>query len=98
MLDVVRPRLVQGESVAQAAQFAATGAADAAILPASLAREPPLSDGIAVFVPAGLHAPLVQSALVLARAREPALAGAFLAFVQGPTGREILRRRGYEVP
>lgn len=98
VLEAVRTRLVYGASVAQAAQFAATGAADAAILPASLAREPPLAEGTAVPVPAELHAPLEQSALVLARAREPGLARAFLAFVAGPAGREILRRRGYEVP
>ena len=98
VLDAVRGRLVYGESVAQAAQFAATGAADAALLPASLALDPPLSGGSAVPVSPSLHPPLEQSAVVLARAREPELARAFLAFVTGPGGREILRRRGYEVP
>ncbi len=98
VLGAVKKRLVLGESVAQAAQFAATGAADVAILPASLAREPPLSEGTSVPVPAELHARLEQSAVVLARTREPDLARAFLDFVTGPRGRAILARRGYGLP
>ena len=98
ILDAVRGRLVLGESVSQAAQFAESGAADAAILPASVAAEPALATGRAFPIPPALHAGLEQSAVVLARAKEPELARAFLALVVGPRGRDILVRHRHEVP
>lgn len=96
--DAVRDRLVLGTSAGQAAQFATTGAADVALLPASLAREPALGGGTSVPVPEALHARVEQSAVVLAAARDPALAGAFLAFVLGEKGRAILAKYGYGLP
>jgi molybdate transport system substrate-binding protein len=98
ILPAIEDRLVLGESVAQAAQFAESGAADAALVPASLALTPALAGGDVHPVPSGSHPPLEQSALVLAGARDPALARAFLAFVTGPAGRAILLRAGYALP
>ncbi len=96
--DAVTDRLVLGESVAQAAQFAQAGAADAALLPLSLARAPALAGGTTVVLPASSHPPIEQSAVVLRGARAPALAAAFLAFATGPEGRDILARHGYDLP
>jgi len=96
--DAVREKLVLGTSVAQAAQFAATGAADVALLPASLALAPELAAGKAVPVPEALHPRIAQSGVVLAASRQPALARAFLAFVTGEPGRAILGRLGYGLP
>jgi molybdate transport system substrate-binding protein len=98
VLEAVRGRLVLGQSVAQAAQFARSGAADAALVPLSLALAPALRDGRTHPVPASLHPALEQSAVILRTARDPALAGSFLAFVTGPRGREILARAGYGLP
>jgi molybdate transport system substrate-binding protein len=94
--EAVRPKLVLGESVAQTAQFAHSGAADAAFVPRSLALLPALAAaGRAVDVP---HPPVEQGAAVLARARDPALARAFLAFVRGEKGRALLAAAGYGLP
>jgi len=94
--DLVRERLVLGQSVAQAAQFAHAGAVDAALVPASLALTPALAAaGRAVPLDGP---PVAQSAVVLSRARHPDLARAFLAFVLGERGRAILARHGYEPP
>jgi molybdate transport system substrate-binding protein len=98
VLEDVRERLVLGQSVAQAAQFAASGAADAALLPASLALAPALAGGRVHPVPPGTYPRLEQSAVVLSRARDPSLAREFLAFVTGPAGRELLARAGYDLP
>jgi molybdate transport system substrate-binding protein len=96
--DAVREKLVLGTSVAQAAQFATTGAADLAFLPWSLTFSRELSAGRVVFVPEALYPRIEQSGLVLSRAREPALARAFLAFITGEKGRAILARYGYGLP
>ena len=96
--DAVKDKLVLGTSVAQAAQFATTGAADVAFLPYSLTFGPELSKGRVVPVPEALYPKIEQSGVVLAAARDPALARAFLAFVAGAKGRAILAKYGYGLP
>jgi molybdate transport system substrate-binding protein len=98
VLDAVKAKLVLGNSAAQAGQFATTGAADVAFLPRSLTLGPELSAGRVVPVSEALYPRIEQSGLVLAAAREPALARAFLAFVTGEKGRAILARYGYGLP
>ena len=51
-----------------------------------------------VVVAEALYPRIEQSGLVLAGAREPALARAFLDFLGGETGRAILARCGYGLP
>ena len=46
-------------------------------------------------VPPSLHPPVEQSGIVLSRARVPAIARAFLAFLRGEKGRAILAEWGY---
>lgn len=96
--DAVKPRLVLGASVAQAAQFATTGAADVALLPHALTSGKELAGGTVVLVPESLYPPIAQSGVVLAAARQPALGRAFLAFLTGPRGRAVLARHGYGLP
>jgi molybdate transport system substrate-binding protein len=98
VLARVKDRLVLGQSVAQAARFAQSGAADAAVLPRALALAPALAGGSVLDVPQGTHPPLEHSALVLKGARDPALAREFLAFVTGAVGRDLLARAGYAAP
>lgn len=99
VLAAVEPKLVVGESVAQAAQFAHAGAADAAFVSRSLALTPALAGaGFAVPVAPGAHPPLEQSAVLLLRGEAPDLARALLAFVRGEKGRAILARAGYGLP
>jgi molybdate transport system substrate-binding protein len=96
--DVVKDRLVLGTSVAQAAQFATTGAADAAFLPYSLTLGKELSGGRAVLVPETLYPRIAQSGVVLSAGKEADLARRLLAFVTGEKGRAILARFGYGLP
>jgi len=96
--EAVKDRLVLGTSVGQAAHFASTGAADAALLPRSLTGEGELAHGTVVPLSPALAPPIEQSALVLSGAREPALARAFLAFLAGDRARAILARYGYRLP
>lgn len=98
ILDAVRDRLVLGQSVAQAAQFASTGAADAALLPVSLTLAPGLGEGRTLAIPQSAYPPQEQSAVVVAASPRGDLARAFLALLTGPKGRAILERYGYAVP
>ncbi len=98
VLDAVKDKLVMGTSVAQAAQFATTGAADAAFLPLSLTFDPALSRGKVFPIPEALYPRLEQSGIVLGKAKDPALARAFLAFLGGDRGRAVLTRYGFSLP
>jgi molybdate transport system substrate-binding protein len=96
--EAVKDRLVLGQNTSQTAQFAQSGAADAALVPLSLTLSPELRGGKVHTVPPSTYPALEQSAIVLAGAKEPALALAFVRFVTGPRGREILARHGYGLP
>jgi molybdate transport system substrate-binding protein len=96
--DAVKDKVVLGTSVAQAAQFATTGAADVVFLPWSLTIGTELGAGRIWPVPETLYPRIAQSGVVLASAKEPALARAFLAFLATEPARVILARYGYGLP
>jgi molybdate transport system substrate-binding protein len=99
LLAALKDRLVLGQSVGQAAQFAQTGAAQAAILPASLVRVPPLSmQGRAWVLPPGSHPVVEQAGVVLKGASQPALARDFAAFLVSEEARRTFARLGYTLP
>lgn len=97
--DRVHAKLVFGENISQALQFARTGNADVGIIALSLAIAPPvLPTGRYGFIPASLHDPIRQAAGVVARSPRLEQAKAFLAFVTGPEGQHVLRRYGFTLP
>ncbi len=97
--EAVRPKLVFGENVAQAAQFAQSGAADAAVIARSLAVAPKLaSAGRWWEFPAASHPQLEQVVVVPVTSKDPDAARAFVAFATGAEGRAILERHGLEAP
>ena len=64
--DAVKDRLVLGENISQAAQFAESGNADAGILALSLALSPALKEkGRYWRIPENLYTPIQQGAVVL---------------------------------
>lgn len=90
-------RLALGDNAAQAAQFAASGAAQAGLIPLALARAPALAGrGAFVTLPAEWHAPLQQTLVLLKGAG--ATAHAFADFLRGHEAREILARNGFGLP
>jgi molybdate transport system substrate-binding protein len=95
--DRVSARLVVGEDVAQAAQFASGGGAAGGLIAWSLARTPGLAArGRAVLLPKALHAPLPQ-AMVLTRRASPEARRLF-AYLQSAPARAALHRHGFEPP
>lgn len=93
----IRPHLVLGENVAQAAQFALAGGSQGGIVAYSLVLAPALQGrGTFQLLPEELHGPLRQR-MVLTRRAGPA-AEQFFAFMQGPAARAIMRRYGFVLP
>ncbi len=95
----VKARLVMGQNVNQAAQFAQSGNAQAAFLPLSLAGTPPLSiEGRAWLVPPATYPRVEQSGVVLQGTKHPALARELAAFLTGDAARQVFARHGYDLP
>jgi molybdate transport system substrate-binding protein len=97
MWDMVQPRLVLGENIAQATQFVTAGAAQVGITALSLVQAPELQGvGRYVVLPVHLHAPLRQR-MVLLWAASPA-AVSFYQYLQLPRARAVLTQYGFLVP
>jgi len=97
MWGSMKHRLVIGENVSQAAQFAATGAADAGLVAYALALSPGLEQCCnQAPLPTKLHRPLRQRGALIKGAGDTATR--LFAFILGPQGRAILERRGFGLP
>jgi molybdate transport system substrate-binding protein len=95
--ETIEPRLVLGENVSQAAQFATTGGADGGLFAYSLALAPAVAaKGRYVLVPESAHKPLRQR-MVLLKGADP-VAERFYAFVKRAEARAILDRYGFTLP
>jgi molybdate transport system substrate-binding protein len=96
--EQVLRRLVYGENIAQAAQFVASGSAQAGILALSLAVSPPMRAGKRWEIPADMHPSIEQGAIILKSSKDKEGARAFLAFLKSDAGRRILESYGFVLP
>jgi molybdate transport system substrate-binding protein len=92
--QALRPRLVQGTSIAQAYQFVDAGAAELGFL--ALSQVANVEGGSRWIVPAADHTPIDQQAVLLKTGANSAAAQAFMVFLKGAEARAIIRRYGYE--
>jgi molybdate transport system substrate-binding protein len=91
----LKPKIVQGASIAQAYEFTATGAAELGFV--ALSQVIKVEGGSRWTVPESLHTPIVQDAVLLKPGAIDPAAKAFLAFLKGPQARGIIKRYGYDV-
>jgi molybdate transport system substrate-binding protein len=96
LYDRLKPKIVQGSSIAQTFQFVQTGAAEIGFVAQSQVINRP--DRSRWIVPATLHSPIDQQAVLLKTGANNPAAKAFMTFLKSPTARAIIRRYGYETP
>lgn len=94
LLDRLRSKLVYGENVRQAYEFARTGNADAVITSWTLLL--PLPG--AMQMPANLHPSIRQGAGIVAKSANQRAARAFLEYLLSPAGQSILKKGGFDQP
>ena len=96
VLDAVKPKLVVGESVAQAVQFVQSGNAEIGFVPYSLLVVPPLKGvGLYILLPAGSYTPIAQGVVVTQKGAGNPLAKAYLDFLGSDIAKAILEENGY---
>jgi molybdate transport system substrate-binding protein len=94
--DRLQPLVVQGENIGQAFQFVASGNAELGFVALSQVLDPRnQSTGSRWDVPADLHDPLRQDAVLLAKGQGNPAARAFLEFLRSPQARLVIERYGY---
>ncbi|HSJ81619.1 MAG TPA: molybdate ABC transporter substrate-binding protein [Thiobacillus sp.] len=93
----LQPKFVQGENIAQTFQFVSTGNAELGFVALSQVIEGgKLKRGSAWIVPRGLHAPIRQDAVVLARGRDNPAALALMKYLKQDQARAIIKAYGYD--
>ncbi len=102
VLANLRPKFVQGENIAQTYQFVATENAQLGFVALSqVFADGRITQGSAWQVPASLHRPILQDAVLLTGrhtgSRDNPAATALLAFLRGDKARAIIRAYGYDL-
>jgi molybdate transport system substrate-binding protein len=94
--EAVKDKLVIGENVAQATQFAVSGAAQGGILAQSLVVVDEISNrGQYALLPESWHKPILHSMVLLKNADETALK--FFQYIRSIKGQEILSLHGFNL-
>lgn len=98
LYDTVQPRIVQGENIAQAWQFASTGNAELGfVAQAQVWRDGKFTAGSGWIVPATMHDPIRQDAALLAKGAGNPAAQALLQYLRTDKAKALIRTFGYEV-
>lgn len=98
LAQVLQPRLVTGESVAQTWHFVVSRNAELGFVALSQPIAARRLDGSRWLVPPELYAPIEQMAVLLVRSRENAAARALMAFLQSEYAIARLEALGYAPP
>ena len=93
--DMLRPKLVQGNNIAQTYQFVDTGNAELGFV--ALSQVISTKEGSRWIVPPTLHTVIAQDAVLLQQGAASDAARSFLAFLKGPEARLVIERYGYGV-
>ncbi|PYT79273.1 MAG: molybdate ABC transporter substrate-binding protein [Acidobacteria bacterium] len=96
--EQVKGKLVYGENISQAAQFVQSANAQAGIIALSLALSPGMKKGTFWQIPAEMHPPIEQGAVMLKGAKNKTAALAVLSFMKSPAGKRTLENHGFSVP
>ena len=98
LADALQPKFVMGENIGQTHQFVASGNALLGFVALSqVMKEGKLAGGSAWIVPADLHSPIRQDAVILARGRDNPAAAALARYLHSDKARAVIRAFGYDL-
>ncbi len=98
LLDTLQPRFVQGENIAQTHQFIASGNAELGFVALSqVMKDSKVAEGSAWVVPASLHQPIKQDAVILGKGKGKPAAEAWLQYLKGDKAKAVIKSFGYEI-
>jgi molybdate transport system substrate-binding protein len=94
----IEPKLVVGESIGQAQQFVASGAAQLGFVAMSQVFEGgKLKSGSVWVVPGSLYSPIRQDAIALNKGKDKPAVDAFLQYLKSDAAKVVIRSYGYDL-
>ena len=98
VVSAIERKFVQGENIAQTYQFVSTGNAELGFVALSqVMKDGTVAAGSAWIVPANLHSPIRQDAVILANGKGNAAAEALMKYLKGDKARAIIKGYGYDL-
>ncbi|RJX78922.1 molybdate ABC transporter substrate-binding protein [Pseudomonas sp. LS-2] len=98
LTDATKARIVEGQSIAQAYQFVQTGNAELGFVALSqVFKDGKQTSGSAWIVPADLHEPIKQDAVILNKGKDNPAAKALMEYLKGPKAAAVIKSYGYEL-
>jgi molybdate transport system substrate-binding protein len=98
LTDATKAKIVEGQSIAQAYQFVSTGNAELGFVALSqVYKDGKLTGGSAWIVPASLHEPIKQDAVILNKGKDNAAAKALMEYLKGPKAAAVIKSYGYQL-
>ena len=94
LYETLQPKIVQGENISQTLQFVETGNAELGFVAASQV----LGKADQWLVPAEMHTPIAQGAVLLKSEAENPAALAFIAYLRSDAAVAVIEAAGYSVP
>lgn len=98
LYDRLKPKLVLGENISQAAQFVQSGSAQAGLIALSLVLSPAMASGKRWDLPADQQPELEQAVAVIGSSPNKNAAADFLAFLKTPQARATFEHFGFFLP
>lgn len=96
VLQALQPKFVKGENIAQTYQFVATQNAQLGFIALSqVYLDGKIAQGSAWMVPANLHAPIQQDAILLTKGSDNPAAVAMMQFLRCERAKSLIRAHGY---
>jgi len=96
LLDKLTPLFVQGDNISQAHQFVSTGNAELGFVALSqVIVDGKIAEGSGWIVPASLHQPIRQDAVLMKSGQENPAAPALLDYLKSSPAKTIIEKYGY---
>ncbi|OZI34529.1 molybdate ABC transporter substrate-binding protein [Bordetella genomosp. 10] len=98
LTQAVKSKIVEGQNITQAQQFVATGNAELGFVALSqIYKDGKVTSGSAWVVPASMHEPIRQDAVILDKGKDNPAAKAFVDYLKGPKAAAIIKSYGYQL-
>lgn len=98
LTQALAAKIVEGQNITQALQFVSSGNAELGFVALSqVYKDGKITSGSAWIVPAQLHDPIKQDALILNKGKDNPAAKALVEYLRGPKAAAVIKSYGYQL-